>query len=89
MSHTGSCIPSFLHPQYRFDFKTGAWTHRTHPLERGPGYQSLYNVNYDDGSFKLEGDHQQLHQKDVSPQVYRILIEPTHCIANDYTRCNN
>ncbi|PIK46584.1 hypothetical protein BSL78_16562 [Apostichopus japonicus] len=58
-----------LLPQYRFDFKTGAWTHRTHPLERGPGYQSLYNVNYDDGSFKLEGEHQQLHQKDVSPQT--------------------
>ncbi|XP_022109890.1 uncharacterized protein LOC110989653 [Acanthaster planci] len=45
-----------LLPQYRFDLKSGAWTHRVGVGRKGPGLSSLYDINYDHGFMEIDSD---------------------------------
>ncbi|KAJ8035519.1 Cysteine desulfurase 1, chloroplastic [Holothuria leucospilota] len=53
-------------PQYRFSFKTGAWTHRSHTHNRGPGYQSLHEIKYDGGYFEFNSHDSDLNQENLT-----------------------
>lgn len=61
----------FLHIlQYRFNFETGNWTHRTqnHPA-KGLGYQSLYDITYDEGIFELKNENQHTYKRELTSRV--------------------
>ncbi|XP_071789190.1 uncharacterized protein [Asterias amurensis] len=45
-----------LLPQYRFDLKSGAWTHRAGFVGQGPGFESLYDISYDHGFFEVPSE---------------------------------
>ncbi|XP_038058386.1 uncharacterized protein LOC119729742 [Patiria miniata] len=45
-----------LLPQYRFDLKSGAWTHRVGVRGKGPGLSSLNDICYDQGFMEIASD---------------------------------
>eukprot|EP00057_Strongylocentrotus_purpuratus_P002769 XP_003725203.1 PREDICTED: uncharacterized protein LOC100890480 [Strongylocentrotus purpuratus] len=55
-------------PQYHLDVQTGSWTHRQwKDTESGPGYQSLFHINYQQGSFNFQG------AKETSPVCHQKM----------------
>ena len=53
---------SRLPQQYRFDLKSGAWTHRAGYLGQGLGFDSLYNISYDNGFLEVPSEKENSDQ---------------------------